>query len=234
MNPEVSHTQPFELAGHGELLFSLASAQHSRQSVLPALSKITLWFWGQSKMDVSKGTFGEDYEQQQNRLSKALFLLWCSPYSENMWCKRYTNKIAFRHSRDEERRYQGEAARFVTWRLGMVQMAMHSEIKALSRWNSWVLYKSLWMEDGWDYAGQSSCWSFSVLQAQIGELWCSPASGFWAASHSSVKLTASNWCGWLGEEGAWQHACMDFKFNSGAFHFWETPCGMWVFIFSCF
>lgn len=83
-------------------------------------------------MDVSKGTFGEDYEQQQNRLSKAPFPLWCSPYSENMWCKRYTNKITFRNSRDEERRYQGEAARFVTWRLGMAQTAIHSERKPLS------------------------------------------------------------------------------------------------------
>lgn len=83
-------------------------------------------------MDVSKGTFGEDYEQQKNRLSKAPFPLWCSLYSENMWCKRYTNKITFRNSRDEERRYQGEAARFVTWRLGMAQTAMHSERKPLS------------------------------------------------------------------------------------------------------
>lgn len=30
-------------------------------------------------MDVSEGAFGEGYEQQQNRLSKAPFLLRCSP-----------------------------------------------------------------------------------------------------------------------------------------------------------
>lgn len=66
MNPAVSHTTPFELSGHEELLLSLA--QHSRQSVI-------LWYWDHSKMDVSEGAFGEGYEQQQNRLSKAPFLL---------------------------------------------------------------------------------------------------------------------------------------------------------------
>lgn len=30
-------------------------------------------------MDVSGEAFGEGYEQQQNRLSEAPFLLWCSP-----------------------------------------------------------------------------------------------------------------------------------------------------------
>ena len=52
--------------------------------------------------------------------------------SENMCSKRYSNKITFRNSMVEQRRYPVEGTGLVRWRPEMVQMAVRSEIRPLS------------------------------------------------------------------------------------------------------
>jgi len=60
-------------------------------------------------------------------------LLFCADVhqcSENMCSNRYTNKIMFRNTMDEQRRQAAKGTRLVP--LKMVQMAMRSEIWPLS------------------------------------------------------------------------------------------------------
>lgn len=97
-----------------------------------------------------------------------------------------------------------------------------------------ALESSLWMKDGWDNTEQRSCFSFSVLQAQICGLWCSPAC-LWPVIHQSNWQLSTDVGGW-GRRYPGNHL-YGFQVWQWSFSFldvWETPCGMWVLIFIAF